>query len=91
MAIDFASKFLFTIAPDSRMGDKAKNQIWRITFATVKEVKTWSIGVVFIATYRSVNYKDNNVASSKLCFTVKQAGLLAMDTFNRVAAIALQG
>lgn len=87
--IDFASKVLFQIAPESRKGDRVKNQIWRLKFIEEDSDGKSKYGVVFIATYRSTNYIDNYISGSRLCLTVKQAGMLAMKTFIEVSKLAI--
>nr|QMP82246.1 nucleocapsid protein [Coleopteran phasma-related virus OKIAV236] len=88
MAVDFCSKVIYEIGPDSRKGKKGEDKIWKLRFP-YKVENNLKVATLFIATYRNSEYKSNYEPGKRLCITVKQAGLLAMDTFNTISVLGL--
>lgn len=86
-AVEFCSKVIYEIGPDSRKGKKTEDKVWKLRFP-YKDGSILKIATLFIATYRNSEFKPCYEPGKKLCVTVKQAGLLAMDTFNKLTLLA---
>lgn len=82
MAIDFCAKIIFEVGPESRKVKKGtSDKVWKFIFTKVS-VKH----VVFVATYKqeTSEYKQDS-AARHMVVSLKQAGLLALETFSRLA------
>lgn len=86
-AVEFCSKIIYKIGPQSRKEDRKKDQLWKMRFLYningAAHART-----LFVATYRNSLYGNVYEQGRKMCLTVKQAGLLAMDTFDKLSALA---
>lgn len=89
-AVEFCSKVIYEIGPASRKGDKKQDKLWKLRFPE-KSADGTSIVVrcAFIATYRFGTYKKDYENGVRICLTVKQAGLLAMNIFDKLAKYAI--
>ncbi|CAH0563010.1 unnamed protein product [Brassicogethes aeneus] len=93
LAVDFCAKVVYYVGPESRSVKKTTgDKYWRFKFPFTKDGLTDRSKiskVVFVATYKSekTDVKDTT-EKNKLILTVKQASLLAMDTFDKLAVIA---
>jgi hypothetical protein len=88
-AVEFCSKIIYEIGPNSRKvrrgtGDK----VWKFIF-TVKEGQLVEKHTVFVATYKQENAQFNPDDKPKsMILTLKQAGLIALETFSRLIKLA---
>ncbi|CAH0562772.1 unnamed protein product [Brassicogethes aeneus] len=94
LAVDFCAKVVYYVGPESRSVKKTTgDKYWRFKFPyTIDGLtdKTKISKVVFVATYKSEKTEvQDSTEANKLILTVKQASLLAMDTFDRLAVLAL--
>lgn len=88
MAVEFCSKVIYTIGPESRKGVKTTDKVWKLKFCRADSNKQLIGGTLFIATHRTTEYDKNFVSGEKLCVTVKQAGLLALPIFDKLCDLA---
>lgn len=86
-AVEFCSLVIYEIGPESRKGSKTSDKVWKVRFpySVNGALKTKTL---FIATYRTETFKSLYEKDEKMVVTVKQAGLLAMDTFDRLTDVA---
>lgn len=89
MAVEFCSLIIYEIGPESRKGSKTTDKIWKMRFPYNVNGRLIT-KTLFVATYRTQQYKTLYEANVKLVVTVKQAGLFAMDTFDRLTKMAYQ-
>lgn len=94
LAVDFCAKVVYYVGPESRSVKKTTgDKYWRFKFPYTKDGttdKTKISKVVFVATYKSEKTEvQESTEINKLILTVKQASLLAMDTFDKLALLAL--
>ncbi|WBM84621.1 MAG: nucleoprotein [hymenopteran phasma-related virus OKIAV228] len=87
MAVEFCSKVIFEIGPDSRKVKKGTgDKVWKFIFSNPNDRTTKH--VVFIATFKQENASfvpDNS--DKHMILTLKQAGLLALETFSRLIVL----
>lgn len=84
-AVEFCSKIIYEIGPESRKVRKGTgDKVWKFIFP-VKKDNIEEKHVVFIATYKQENasYEPDNQPMSMI-LTLKQAGLIALETFSRL-------
>lgn len=89
-AVEFCSKIIFEIGPDSRKVKKADgDKVWKFKFAYRDEDGKPYVACAFICTFKADNseYKQTGEAR-KMILSVKQASLLALDTFCRLSDLA---
>ncbi|CAG9814604.1 unnamed protein product [Phaedon cochleariae] len=89
-AADFCSKVIYEVGPESRKGDKKTDKVWKLRFMYKASTGALDVSTLFIATYRDAAYGSNFPPNKSMCVTVKQARLLAMDVFDRLATYALK-
>lgn len=90
-ALQFALELIYEMGPYIRNEKKSKgDKGLRYRFPYTKKNngdETLSIKVVIVSTFKEIPYKDM-VQDNKMILTFKQAGLLAMMTFSKVARYA---
>jgi len=88
MAVDFCAKIIFEVGPDSRKVKKGtSDKVWKFIFTNGA-----SKHVVFVATYKQETSEYKQEATAKhMVVSLKQAGLLAMETFTRLVVYAQVG
>nr|WVD52798.1 NP [Wugcerasp virus 9] len=82
IAIHFCKVFMYTIGPESRKVRKGSgaDKVWKLN-TKINDVSH----TVFIATYKQENAVVNQIKNdTTLSLTLKQAGLLCMETFTRL-------
>lgn len=92
LAVEFCSKVIYEIGPESRKVKKGTgDKVWKFIFNKKISDKdaTYEKHTVFIATYKQENaqYKPDNQPKSMI-LTLKQSGLIAMETFSRLIKLA---
>lgn len=87
-AVEFCSKIIYEIGPESRKVKKGTgDKVWKFIF-NIKKENVEEKHTVFVATYKQENaqYVPENKEKSMI-LTLKQAGLIALNTFSRLVAI----
>lgn len=88
MALEFCSKVIYLIGPESRKGAKSTEKVWKIRFPYVDSDGKFVMKTLFISTFINFPYTKSFTTELSMVVTVKQAGLLAMETFNQVCKYA---
>lgn len=92
-SVEFCSKIIYEIGPESRKVRKGTgDKLWKFIFDVqnvVGATTTSTKHTVFVATYKQDNavYEPDNKEKSMI-LTLKQAGLIALETFSRLIKIA---
>jgi len=87
-AVEFCSKIIYEIGPESRKVKKGTgDKVWKFIFS-VKVNNIEEKHSVFVATYKQENaqFVQDHQAKSMI-LTLKQSGLIAMETFSRLVKI----
>lgn len=90
-AVEFCSKIIYEIGPESRKvkkgtGDKVWKFIFNVKVGTIDEKHT-----VFVATYKQENAQFISDDKPKsMILTLKQSGLIALETFSRLVKLGYQ-
>nr|UHK03197.1 MAG: putative nucleoprotein [Hangzhou phenuivirus 3] len=81
-SLEFCSKILFTIAPESRAVRKgATDKVWRLNFLGGENVPAKTI---LVATFKNAMPKNVGIYSkNQLVLSMKQAGLIAVHVLNQ--------
>lgn len=89
MAINFCSKIIFKIGPDSRKIKKSYgDKVWKLRFRYRKENKM-VIKTAFVSSFKKESRQfEQTVQEDNIILTIKEAGLLAMHTFTKLTELA---
>lgn len=90
-ALGFCSKVLFEVGPASRQVKKKSqgDKVWGFRFPYSSLDRKLVVHTAFICTYKTEGATHADVDSqTKIILTVKQVGLLAIHTFNRLTDLA---
>lgn len=100
MAVDFCSRVLFEVGPASRTVKKSGgDKVWKMHFiykedkkaskeATTSQAAKVVIKTAFVCTFKANEMGNEGPTETKITLSVKQASLLAMETFIRLIGIA---
>lgn len=89
-AVDFCSRVIYEIAPDSRKGKRNENKTYRLKFIYEDEKNRGiETRTCIISTYRGVEYNENYIEGVRLCLTVRLASMLAVMVLNMIVPIGL--
>lgn len=92
LALDFASKMIFIIGPESRAVKKpGTDKKWKFRFITKESEKSYHINTVFVCTFKNTTPPEPQpkVDGNKLILTIKQASLLALTTLAKVVGLCV--
>ncbi|QMP82274.1 nucleocapsid protein [Coleopteran phasma-related virus OKIAV235] len=87
-AVDFCSRVIYEIAPDSRKGKRTENKTYRLKFIYKDGIQI-KIKTCLVSTYRGVDYKKNYIPNERICLTVRLASMLAVVILNQLVPIAI--
>lgn len=88
-ALEFSAKILFEVGPYIRNEKKSKgDKAIRFRFPYIKNGKELSCHSVIVSTFRENVYNTKDNTDKVMIMTFKQAGMLAMVTFNKVINLA---
>lgn len=80
-SVEFCAKIIFEVGPESRRIKKgSSDKVWKFVFSYGNEKH-----VVFVATYKQETSEfKQDVGGKHMVISLKQAGLLAIETFSRL-------
>ena len=82
-SMEFTAKRIYTVGPESRKVIPGQvDKTWKFIFVYDDDHQ-----YVFVSTYRTQTYKLTNDAT-QMVISVKQASLLAMNTFSRICVLS---
>lgn len=89
-AVEFCSKIIFEVGPESRQIKKSDgDRVWKFKFLYKSATNEPLVKVAFVSTFKATQPVKQTTEVNKMILTIKQAGLLAMDTFNKLACLIL--
>ncbi|AOF41425.1 nucleocapsid, partial [Seattle Prectang virus] len=88
-SLEFSAKILFEVGPYIRNEKKSKgDKAIRFRFPYIKDGKELSCHSVIVSTFRENVYNTKDNTDKVMVITFKQAGMLAMITFNKMINLA---